>query len=296
MVSQVGATRFVARSRADAPPNCGCGTVQELPDRQDFDTAFEHGLAILAALSAHDSVSSAEAAALAGLARADAHRSLQALTELGYTGFDGQRYHLQPRTLRVGVSFMGASGIAAMIARVLEQIRPSLHARISAVVLDGDQALSFPALKDRSESSCLATGSQPAHATSGGRVMLAFRGQDRDHPAESFRRPSRDRDWADARACALPTTTSEVRREEFATVLDDAGSVQSLAVPVFDETLRCICALELAVSDMDLMLPALLIDVLPELLRVSRASSGRHFRGHADACGDAREGVTWHRA
>jgi IclR family transcriptional regulator, pca regulon regulatory protein len=291
MVSQVVGTWSLGRSQADGPPNSATGTVHEFPN-EAFDTALEHGLAILAALNAHGtSVSSAEAAALAGLARADAARSLEALMALGYANFDGHRYHLHPRTLRLGVSFMDASGIGATIARVVERLRPSLCARTSAVVLDGHQALYFPVCRDRLDPIFTTAFAQAADATSGGRVLLAFSGQRYDHAAKSLLRQLRDSEWANA----LPTTTSEVRREGFATVQDDAGSVQSLAVPVFDETLRCVCALELAISHMGLTTPELLSDVLTELLSVSRASSGQHCPEHPEACRDQREGATWHR-
>jgi DNA-binding IclR family transcriptional regulator len=269
--------------------------VQELPDEQDFDTALEHGLAILAALNAHGtSVNSAEGAALAGLGRADARRSLETLTALGYTGLDGHRYQLQPRTLRLGVSFMDSSGITTAIARVVTRLRSSLHARISAVVLDGDEAFYFPARNHRWEAAGCATGPQPASATSGGRVLLAFRGH--GHRFESLRRLRRDRGKVEARPCTLPTIPSEIRREGIAAAFDDAGSVRSLAVPVFDEAHHCVCALELAASDMDLTLPALLSDVVSELLSVSRPASGRDHPHHPDACGDEREDVTWQRA
>jgi len=142
----------------------------------DFVLSLARGLQVIEAFhEARRGLSVSAAAARTGLSRAATRRLLLTLESLGYAAHQGPVYHLTPRILRLGFSFVTSNSIATLAVPILEQLSAHIHESCSVSVLDGDEIVYIArSAPKRVMTIDLGPGSRlPAYCTSMGRVLLA---------------------------------------------------------------------------------------------------------------------------
>lgn len=150
---------------------------QPTPGRVERVQSLARGLAVIEAFDgAAAGLQLTDVARRAGLPRAAARRLLLTLVELGYAAFDGKRFALRPRILRLSRGFLGGDSIWEMAAPVLKALVSEVDESCSGSVLEGADIVHtarYPAAR-RIMSIAIGIGDRlPAFATSMGRVMLA---------------------------------------------------------------------------------------------------------------------------
>ena len=144
---------------------------------REFIQSLERGLGIIRAFGPHAPEQTvSELAITTGLTRATARRFLITLIELGYVESDGRIFRLTPKVLELGYSFLSGLRFPDVALPHLERLVAEVDEGSEACVLDGDHIVYVA----RVPSSAVMTVSinvgarMPAHATSMGKVLLAF--------------------------------------------------------------------------------------------------------------------------
>lgn len=142
--------------------------------------SVERAFAILETLDdEHPSRSAAEIAELTGLTRPTTYRLLQTLQQLGYVRNVDGRFEVTPRVLRLAAGHLGAESLATRAQPILDEISEQLGEQAALGVLDGDDVITVAASatpRSRFVSIAVSIGQRmPAHHTSLGRVLMAYR-------------------------------------------------------------------------------------------------------------------------
>jgi IclR family pca regulon transcriptional regulator len=238
--------------------------------------SFERGLALLRAFGAErGAMTTAEAAAAAGLTRAAARRLLMTLQEQGYAQFDGKRYALTPRVLELGFAWLSAQPLFGVGEPVVKRLADRLNETVSIGTLDiPDVVYIVRALSSRALHLRLGPGTRiPAHTSSMGLILLG--NLDPSQLTAFFRQWPRRR-YTDR----TPVEESEVRaliqaagRDGYCYlrgVMED--SIAGLSVPVRDRAKgRVIAALNISTSLQRTSPEEAIAKLLPEL-RAAAAS------------------------
>lgn len=138
--------------------------------------SLERGLAVLRAFSDRDeSLSISEVAERTGLSRATARRLLLTLCDLGYVTAHKRQFALSERVLELAQPFVSRNPWE-WSRPYLQSLTDRLEESASIAVLDGSEILYVARTPTRHLMTiAVAVGSRlPAHATSKGRVLLAF--------------------------------------------------------------------------------------------------------------------------
>jgi len=238
--------------------------------------SFERGLALLRAFGAgRAAMTSAEAAAAAGLTRAAARRLLMTLQEQGYAHFDGKRYALTPRVLELGYAWLSTQPLFGAGEPVAKRLAERLNETVSIGMLDiPDVVYLVRALSSRALHFRLEPGTRiPAHTSSMGLILLGT--LEPSQLAAFFKQWPR-RAYTDR----TPVEEKEVRALIQAAALDGfcylrgvmEDSIAGLSVPVRDRTNgRAIAALNISTSLQRTSEEEALGKLLPEL-RAAAAS------------------------
>jgi IclR family transcriptional regulator, pca regulon regulatory protein len=142
----------------------------------DFIEALARGLEVIAAFRAgYGTMSLAEVAAAAGLARPTARRILLTLVELGYVRVQDGSYALTPRVLDLGVAYVRSQGLWDVARPHMQALVGRTRESCSVAQLDGSDIVyvarvAVPKIVGLS----VQIGTRfPALATSLGKVLLA---------------------------------------------------------------------------------------------------------------------------
>jgi len=142
----------------------------------DFIEALARGLEVIAAFrAAYGTMSLAEVAAAAGLARPTARRILLTLVELGYVRVQDGSYALTPRVLDLGVAYVRSQGLWDVARPHMQALVGRTRESCSVAQLDGSDIVyvarvAVPKIVGLS----VQIGTRfPALATSLGKVLLA---------------------------------------------------------------------------------------------------------------------------
>jgi IclR family transcriptional regulator, pca regulon regulatory protein len=143
----------------------------------NFMASLARGLLVIQAFSQQSQyLSISQLSKRTGLSRASVRRCLHTLSKLGFAGTDdGRNFHLRPRILALGHSYLSSMPLAAAAQPVLEHLSHILHESCSIALLDGvDIIYVARANVTRIMSIDLGVGTRlPAFCTSIGRVLLA---------------------------------------------------------------------------------------------------------------------------
>jgi IclR family transcriptional regulator, pca regulon regulatory protein len=225
---------------------------------------------VLTAFSARTpAMSMTQVAERARLPRAVARRYLFTLERLGYVVHHEGQFRLTPRVLAFGFTYLGSLGISEVASPFMERIVATLRESCSVGVLDGSDIVYVARVTaDRIMTTNLVVGSRlPAHATSMGKVLLAFLPAPRlaDYLAEVTLRPLTERTIGDKRT--LLRVLDEVRRCGWATNDEESEKgVRTVSVPLRDRTGAVVAAINVSGHASRVSMRALKRDHLPVLL------------------------------
>jgi DNA-binding IclR family transcriptional regulator len=154
---------------------------ENVPDARYSVHSLELGLRILESFDrdAIDEMSLSEMARRIGVSRSSAFRLVHTLQRLGYLEREDEtkNYRLGARVMSLGYSFLASKDIAELARPDLQRLRNATRCSTHLGILDGDEVIyiaRFAAHKP--VSAMIAVGARvPAHATTMGRAILAFK-------------------------------------------------------------------------------------------------------------------------
>ena len=257
----------------------GAAAAAEPAPRPEFVQGVERCFAVIRAFG-HDTptLTIAGVSERTGLTRAVARRYLLTLLDLGYIVQRGTQFSMTPRILDIGFAYLMSIDVGRVAQPYLEKLVETLHESSSAAVLDGADivyVVRVPARRIMSAN--LVLGSRlPAHATSIGKVLLAYAPRERldAYLATNPLQPLTQHTITDERA--FRRTLEEARRRGWAAASDESElGVRSIAAPVFNHRHEVEAAINVAGHASRLSMKRLKEDGLPVLLettaQISRA-------------------------
>ncbi len=236
----------------------------------DFIEALARGLEVIAAFRAgYGTLSLAEVAAAAGLARPTARRILITLAELGYVRAQDGGYALTPRVLELGVAYVRSQGLWDVARPHMQALVARTHESCSVAQLDGSDIVyvarvAVPKIVGLS----VQIGTRfPALATSLGKVLLAaLPAAEMEAALAQPTRSGLAPRWQPDRA-ERDAALREVRARGWA-LTDEAlaPGIRSVAAPLRDGTGRVIAAVNMNAHAAETSVERLVGEHLPLLL------------------------------
>ncbi len=217
---------------------------------REFVQGLERGFAVIKAFGPRTpALTVSEVAERTNLTRAVARRYLFTLRALGYVLNDGPRFSLTPRILELGFAYLSTLSVADIAQPYMAHVVDKLRESCSVGVLDGHDVVYVARVNaDRIMTTNLVVGSRlPAHATSMGKVLLAFMPpvQLEEYFAAVHLSALTDRTIRDQKA--LRATLEKVRRSGWAANDQESEiGVRTVAVPIMDRSGHAIAAINLA--------------------------------------------------
>ncbi|MCE0761504.1 helix-turn-helix domain-containing protein [Pseudonocardia kujensis] len=256
------------------------GDTEREPERgteRDYVQSLERGFAVLLAFDEEMTTPTlAELAARTGLSRPAVRRLLLTLQRLGYVANHGTRWSLTPRVLTIGQHYSAANARIGLAQPHLLRLAERTGESASLAELDGADVVYVARVPVRRIMSINVTvGSRvPAHATSMGRVLLAWAG-----PAAITRfleqaplHPHTPRTITDP--TDLRMALAEVREQGWSIVDGELEEgLVSAAAPVRDRTGAVVAALASSTSAGRLAPERLREETVPLLVETATAIS-----------------------
>lgn len=246
---------------------------------REFVQGLERGFAVIRAFSPETpSLTIAKVSERTGFTRAVARRYLLTLQALGYVMQRDDHFSLTPRLLDLGFTYLSTLDVTTIAPPFMEQVTAELHESCSLSVLDGCEIVYVvrrPAKRIMSIN--LAIGSRlPAHATSMGKVLLAF--QPVAFLSRCFEDAELERftDRTVVEVQELRGVLAQVRELGWAIVDEEyERGVRSVAAPIFGRDGSIQAAINVAGHTSRVSLEQLRLEYLPVVLdaaeRISRA-------------------------
>lgn len=236
----------------------------------NFMTSLARGLAVIQAFTQRQrELTVSQISTRTGFSRAAVRRCLYTLTRLGFAATDDSRhFHLRPRVLALGHSYIASMPLAAMAQPILENVSQNLHESCSIAALDKTEIIYIArANVTRIMSIDLGVGSRlPAFCTSMGRVLIA------DLPPENLDEFLARVEFKRYTERTVPSSEKLrqilrlVRRNEYCIVDQELESgLRSLAVPIRDSAGRVVAALNVGTHAQRVSIQDLQNRFLPQL-------------------------------
>ncbi|MBL8549062.1 MAG: helix-turn-helix domain-containing protein [Hyphomonadaceae bacterium] len=209
------------------------------PDKDpEYLSTLERGLSVLRAFdAAHPEMQLSEVAAATKLSPAVARRCLNTLVQLGYVAKHGRRFLLRPEVLVFGSAFLSSMNLDTIALPFLQAVRDETGDSSSMAVLSGHDILYVAHVSTNRHIRISANvGTRfPIHATSLGKVLLAFQG---DEAIEDYLAKAELRRFTERTITSrdeLKKRLKKVRLDGYDSALDELDyGIVSVAVPVFD--------------------------------------------------------------
>lgn len=247
------------------------------PPPREFVQGLQRGFAVIKAFAADATrLTIADVAERTGLTRAVARRYLFTLSELGYVVQNEAQFALTPRVLDLGFTYLSTLDVATVAQPVMETVAERLHESCSMSVLDGHECVYVARVPaKRIMSINLAVGSRlPAHATSMGKVLLAYLSPEH---LDLYFLSATLRPFTKRTICtesALRRALQEVRERGWAFADQECeDGVRTVAVPLYNRRLSVQAAINVAGHASRVSMKALRAEHLPLLLDAARKIS-----------------------
>ena len=236
----------------------------------NFMTSLARGLAVIQAFSQRQrELTVSQISTKTGFSRAAVRRCLYTLSKLGFAATDDSRhFHLRPRVLALGHSYISSMPLAAMAQPILENVSRILHESCSIATLDRTDIVYIArANVTRIMSIDLVVGSRlPAFCTSMGRVLMADLPPDKLDEFLSRVEFKRYTERTVANAEKLRQILRLVQRNGYSIVDQELESgLRSMAVPIQDSAGRAIAALNVGAHAQRVSIQDLQMRFLPQL-------------------------------
>jgi IclR family pca regulon transcriptional regulator len=233
-------------------------------------TSLARGLAVIQAFSQRQrELTVSQISTKTGFSRAAVRRCLYTLSKLGFAATeDSRHFHLRPRVLALGHSYISSMPLAAMAQPILENVSRVLHESCSIATLDrADIVYIARANVTRIMSIDLVVGSRlPAFCTSMGRVLMADLPADKLDEFLSRVEFKRFTERTVANAEKLRQILRLVQRNGYSVVDQELESgLRSMAVPIHDSAGRVIAALNVGAHAQRVSIQDLQVRFLPQL-------------------------------
>jgi IclR family transcriptional regulator, pca regulon regulatory protein len=269
-----------------APEKSGAPAAWSIPELREprYSQSLERGLAILGCFTPGRPVLGiAEIADELGMSRSTTHRYAITLVALGYLQQDASRkYRLALRVTALGMSAMSATGLREHAHPYLQELRQRSGYTVSLAVLDGpeivyaDRVRSFRR-EQRKIDLGLAVGAHlPAYCTAMGKILLAHLPDDqRGELIAGMQLTKRAPNTITGRQ-ALRAELAQALRDGFAVNDQElAPELQSIAVPVRNESRDVLAAVSLAAHTSTISLEELADALGPHLIATADRISAR---------------------
>ncbi|MDX2237127.1 MAG: IclR family transcriptional regulator C-terminal domain-containing protein [Hyphomonadaceae bacterium] len=248
---------------------------QPKPDKDpEYLSTLERGLAVLRAFDQdHPEMQLSEVAAATKLSPAVARRCLNTLVHLGYVARHGRRFLLRPEVLVFGSAYVSSMNLETVALPHLQFLRDETGDSSSMAVLSGHDILYIAHVSTtrRIRLSASVGTRFPAHATSLGKVLLAFQPDDAIEAYFESAKLTRFTERTVTSAAALRARLEAVRRSGYDSALDELDyGIVSVAVPVFDRDRKITSAINCSTSTTRISQDELVRTRLPLLQQAAR--------------------------
>jgi IclR family transcriptional regulator, pca regulon regulatory protein len=253
-----------------AAPLTVSAQIEEYSGDPNFMTSLARGLAVIQAFSQRQrELTVSQISAKTGFSRAAVRRCLYTLAKLGFASSDDSRhFHLRPRVLALGHSYISSMPLAAMAQPVLESVSHILHESCSIATLDRTDIVYIArANVTRIMSIDLVVGSRlPAFCTSMGRVLMAELPPEKLDEFLARVEFKRHTERTVANAEKLRQILRLVQRSGYCIVDQELESgLRSMAVPIRDSAGRVVAALNVGAHAQRVSIQDLQVRFLPHL-------------------------------
>lgn len=248
-------------------------------DEKEFNTAIARAFAVLESFDATNvEMTLSQVAARTGLTPATARRCLYTLSILGYIRQHGRKFTLGARVLTLSSSYMRSSQIDEFLLPELRGLVELFGDAASVAILDDGMVLYLAHTSQQNAVRPIASVGvrYPAHATSLGKVLLAYCDSDTQNRylATAPFRAMTDRTITTQEA--LLQSMKETRRLGYSVSIDELDyGIASLAVPIFDGEGEVVAAINTSGYSGRLSGEALIEERLSRLLQASRNISAK---------------------
>ena len=258
---------------SNAPPVAPLTVSQQIDQYSgdpNFMTSLARGLAVIQAFTQRQrELTVSQISTKTGFSRAAVRRCLYTLSKLGFAATeDSRHFHLRPRVLALGHSYISSMPLAAMAQPILENVSRVLHESCSIATLDRTDIVYIArANVTRIMSIDLVVGSRlPAFCTSMGRVLMADLPVDKLDEFLSRVEFKRYTERTVANAEKLRQILRLVQRNGYSVVDQELESgLRSMAVPIHDSAGRVIAALNVGTHAQRVSIQDLQVRFLPQL-------------------------------
>lgn len=244
--------------------------------------SLERGLAVLRSFTPeHPALTISEVAELAGLTRATARRVLLTLADLGYVDAVRREFSLTPAVLDLAKPFSVERDPWSFARPYLESLTERTGESASIAILDDTDILYVARSQTRRLMTLAVTvGSRlPAHATSKGRVLLAFLPEPELEAYFARRAMARYTEQTVVDEAELRDILADVRREGFSVVDQQLEEgLSSVAAPIIDASGRVSAALSLCAHAGRVDGATLRSDFVPLVIETARRVSALTIR------------------
>ncbi len=245
------------------------------PKDPEYLSTLERGLSVLRAFDqAHPEMTLSEVAAITELPPAVARRCLNTLVALGYVAQVGRRFLLRPEVLAFGSAYLSSMNIEQVAVPPLQALRDQTGDSASLAVRSGRELLYVCHIPtNRRIRLGASVGTRfPLHATSMGKVLLAFQG---DLAIESFLAEgplARLTERTVTEPSAFRARLRQIRDNRYDSALDELDyGIVSVAVPIIGPDDRVIAAINCSTSTTRISQDELIATRLPLLREAASA-------------------------
>lgn len=240
----------------------------------EYLSTLERGLSVLRAFDHNrPEMGLSEVAQATNLNPAVARRCLNTLVHLGYVARRGKRFLLRPEVLVFGSAFISSMNLETVAGPTLQRLRDETGDSSSMAVLSGPDVLYIAHVStNRPIRLTASVGTRfPAHATSLGKVLLAFQPDERVAAYFETVTLQRFTERTVTTQDALRARLASVRRDGYDSALDELDyGIVSIAAPVFDRERRILCSINCSTSTTRISQDELVQTRLPLLREAAR--------------------------
>lgn len=245
------------------------------PDKDpEYLSTLERGLSVLRAFDQnHPEMQLSEVAVATKLSPAVARRCLNTLVQLGYVAKHGRRFLLRPEVLVFGSAYVASMNLETVALPTLQGLRDETGDSSSMAVLSGHDILYIAHVSTNRHIRLSANvGTRfPLHATSLGKVLLAFQGEELTDAYFATAALKRFTERTVTSAAELRERLANVRSNGYDSALDELDyGIVSVAVPVFDKDRRITSAINCSTSTTRISQDELVRTRLPLLQQAAR--------------------------
>lgn len=246
------------------------------PEKEsEYLSTLERGLSVLRAFDkSRPEMQLSEVAAVTKLSPAVARRCLNTLEKLGYIARHGRKFLLRPEVLSFGWSYMSSMNFECFALPHLQAVRDETGDSSSMAVLSGHDILYVAHVSTQRHIRVSANvGTRfPLHATSLGKVLLAFQPEESIDVYFAAANMQRFTENTITSPETMRQHLSSIRQKGFGSSLDELDyGIVSVSTPVFDRDGRIACAINCSTSTTRVTLDELVETRVPLL----RQAAGR---------------------